>query len=97
MDNVNLWASDGCSEVTWVCQSAYGNGACLRKSGTASYAASYTMIKTAPAHAASTMPNDLKSAFPSTTAFTVPPVPTTSYPGKKLASTLLSLTGPGGS
>lgn len=96
VDNVNLWTSDGSKQVTWVCESAYGTGACLRNSGTASYAASYTTIKTAPAYSASTMPNDLKSAFPSTTSFTIPPVPTTFYPGKKPASTLLSLTGPGG-
>ncbi|KAL2276394.1 hypothetical protein FJTKL_00931 [Diaporthe vaccinii] len=96
VDNVNLWTSDGSKQVTWVCQSAYGNGAGLRKSGTASYAASVTTIKTAPAYTASTMPNDLKSAFPSTASFTIPPVPTTFYPGKAPAFTLLSLTGPGG-
>ncbi|POS68797.1 murein transglycosylase [Diaporthe helianthi] len=96
VDNVNLWTSDGSKQVTWVCQSAYGKGACLRNSGSASYAASYTTIKTAPAYSASKMPNDLKSAFPSTAAFTIPPVPTTFYPGKAPASTLLSLSGPGG-
>lgn len=44
------------------------------------------------AYAAPTMPNDHKSAFPSTTSFTIPPVPTTFYPGLQPYSPLLSLT-----
>ena len=47
VSDVNLWSAEG-GQVTWVCQSAYGTGACLRSGSGGAYAASYTTIKTAP-------------------------------------------------
>ena len=44
------------------------------------------------AYSAATMPNDHASAYPSTTSFTIPAIPTTFYPGLKPSSSLLSLT-----
>jgi rhamnogalacturonan hydrolase len=47
-------------------------------------------------YATSYMPSDLVSPFPSTTSFTIPPAPTTFYPGATPTSALLKLDGVGG-
>lgn len=95
IDNVNLWTTDG-DYVYWECESAFGTGACLRDGTASSYAISYTTISTAPAYSASTMAADLSSAFPSTTSFSIPAIPTSFYPGVTPLSPLLSLTTAGG-
>ncbi|KAF4536996.1 Rhamnogalacturonase b protein [Lasiodiplodia theobromae] len=50
LDNVNLWTEDG-DYVTWSCQSAYGEGACLQDAGDdvenlASYSTAQTVTQT---------------------------------------------------
>ncbi|KAK6537120.1 hypothetical protein TWF694_011319 [Orbilia ellipsospora] len=96
VQDVDLWTSNG-NYVTWSCGSAYGSGACLKKSGSGSYAIAVTTISSAPSGwQISTMPNDLATAFPSTKSFTIPPIPTTFYPGLQPFSSLLNLNGPGG-
>lgn len=42
------------------------------------------------------MPSDHAEPFPSTESFTIPPLPTTFFPGLEPLSTLLDLDGAGG-
>ncbi|KAH7108519.1 pectin lyase fold/virulence factor [Auriculariales sp. MPI-PUGE-AT-0066] len=97
LSNINLWTNAaGATNVKWTCQSAFGSGACLRKTPATSYAYSATTVSTAPATWSTVrMPNDHSSAFPRT-KFTIPPIPTTFFPGLKPFSKLLSISGPGG-
>jgi len=96
LENVDLWTTDG-DEVAWTCQNAFGKGACLREGPVSAYEFSKTVVS-APAarYSATRMANDHPSPFPSTAAFTVPPIPTTFFPGMKPTSALLDITGPGG-
>ncbi|PYI30572.1 pectin lyase-like protein [Aspergillus indologenus CBS 114.80] len=96
VDDVALWTDSG-DDVTWTCENAYGSGACLESGGHAgdSYTTTSTISAT-PAYSTPTMANDLSTPFPFTQSFTIPPVPTSFYPGATPISSLLALTTAGG-
>ncbi|RAH51972.1 rhamnogalacturonase A precursor [Aspergillus piperis CBS 112811] len=98
IDNVNLWANDT-SYVVWLCENAYGDGACLPSAKGTTDLKSFTSKQTitaTPSYAAPIMAADFTSDLPSTSPFTIPPMPTSFYPGATPISTLLHLHGAGG-
>ncbi|KAB8216035.1 RGase C [Aspergillus novoparasiticus] len=98
LDNVNLWTEDG-DYVKWSCANAYGSGACLQEAkdtdDLATYSTAVTVTAT-PSYSATRMPGDFTTNPPSTAPFTIPPMPTSFFPGATPISTLLSLSGAGG-
>lgn len=84
-----MWTDAG-SSILYECENAYGTGACLPSSGSASYAAVTSTIDSAPAgYSAATMPNDLASGFNPSSSIPIPTIGTTYFPGNKPASALL--------
>ncbi|KAF8578955.1 glycoside hydrolase family 28 protein [Ramaria rubella] len=80
LSNVNLWSAT--NQATNKCQSAYGKGACLKSSGSASYAATTTTI-TEPAGYTTppTLAGDLVTGFATNSPIPIPTIPSTYYPG----------------
>ncbi|PYH70896.1 rhamnogalacturonase A precursor [Aspergillus vadensis CBS 113365] len=98
IENVNLWANDS-SDVVWLCENAYGDGACLSSGKGTTDLKTFTSKQTitaTPSYAAPTMAADFTADLPSTRPFTIPPMPTSFYPGATPISTLLHLHGAGG-
>ncbi|KAF3018474.1 hypothetical protein E8E14_008772 [Neopestalotiopsis sp. 37M] len=97
VEDVALWTWEG-DNVVWSCENAYGDGACLVATTATKNLATYTTKVTTgkPYYATSYMPSDLTTGYPTTKSLTIPPVPTTFYPGATPISKLLSLTAAGG-
>lgn len=80
LDNVNLWSWTG--EAEYKCESAYGKGACLKASGTTSYAATSTSYTKPAAYTKpATLSGDLASGFATDVSIPIPTIPETFYPG----------------
>ncbi|KAK8209075.1 hypothetical protein M8818_003769 [Zalaria obscura] len=82
ISDFSMWTEEG-SAQWYSCESAYGDGFCL-KSGSSyeSYAASTTTVSAAPTgYAAPTMAADLKEAFGTTASIPIPAIPTSFFPG----------------
>ncbi|KAJ9223750.1 CAZyme family GH28 [Paecilomyces variotii] len=77
-----MWTESG-SEQWYSCESAYGSGACLEDSSSAtSYAVTTTTVTSAPSgYSAPTMTDDLTTAFGTTASIPIPTIPTSFYPG----------------
>ncbi|OOF99206.1 glycoside hydrolase family 28 protein [Aspergillus carbonarius ITEM 5010] len=87
--------------ATYECQNAFGEGACLNRTATATATASagYTVVQTVTSVATyitSRMVNEFTTELLANSSYTIPPVPTSFYPGQSPYSSLLNLTGPGG-
>ncbi|RAL01299.1 RGase C [Aspergillus ibericus CBS 121593] len=85
--------------ATYECENAFGNGACLNSTASATSSGGYTAVQTVTSVATYTtswMTNEFTSALLANSSFTIPPVPTSFYPGETPYSSLLYLTGPGG-
>ncbi|KAG9012742.1 hypothetical protein FRB93_001295 [Tulasnella sp. JGI-2019a] len=80
LSNVNMYVESGTAVVK--CESAYGTGACLKASGTASYSAITSTI-TLPASytVPPTLAGDLASGFATNSSIPIPTIPSTFYPG----------------
>lgn len=119
LDNVNMWTDNG-SYVYWLCENAYGSGACLQEADSTADLSTYTStvsitatpyitLQLPPFFSSGvfanfcgrtwtlpTMADDLTTAPPTTTSFTIPPMPTSFYPSVSQISTLLDLDSAGG-
>ncbi|KAG8987281.1 hypothetical protein FRB94_005166 [Tulasnella sp. JGI-2019a] len=80
LSNVNMYVESGTAVVK--CESAYGTGACLKASGTTSYAAiTSTITKPAGYTTPPTLVGDLASGFATNSPIPIPTIPSTYYPG----------------
>ncbi|RAK72210.1 pectin lyase-like protein [Aspergillus fijiensis CBS 313.89] len=96
LENVNMFSED--DYVVYVCENAYGKGACLETASTAA-ATGYTAHQTMTSigvYTTTWMVDDITTAMLANTSYTIPPVPTSFYPGQSPYSALLHLSGPGG-
>ncbi|PWY91759.1 RGase C [Aspergillus sclerotioniger CBS 115572] len=85
--------------ATYECQNAFGEGACLNGTATATTSAGYTVVQTVTSVATyitSRMANEFSTELLAISSYTILPVPTSFYPGQTPYSSLLHLTGPGG-
>ncbi|KAG9008468.1 hypothetical protein FRB94_013192 [Tulasnella sp. JGI-2019a] len=87
LSNVNMYVESGTAVVK--CESAYGTGACLKASGTTSYAAvTSTITKPAGYTTPPTLTGDLASGFATNSPIPIPTIPSTYYPGLPQISAL---------
>ncbi|PYI11492.1 rhamnogalacturonase A precursor [Aspergillus sclerotiicarbonarius CBS 121057] len=73
------------SYATYECENAFGDGACLNSTATATASGGYTVVQTVTSVATYTtswMANELTSELLANSSFTIPPVPTSFYPGQ---------------
>lgn len=76
-----MWTDSG-SEVDYVCQSAYGTGACLKAGSGGSYSTTTTKVTEAPSGwQAAKMSADLATSFGFTSEIPIPEIPSSFYPG----------------
>ncbi|KAJ5895618.1 hypothetical protein N7495_007309 [Penicillium taxi] len=90
IEDFAMWTESGRSQW-YSCESAYGEGACL-KSGSkhTSYTTTTTVTTKPSGYSASTMASDLATAFGFTEYIPIPSIPTSFYPGVKPYSSLAS-------
>ncbi|KAG8860325.1 hypothetical protein FRB96_003974, partial [Tulasnella sp. 330] len=80
LSNVNMYVESGTAVVK--CESAYGTGACLKASGTTSYAiVTSTIALPAGYTTPPTLAGDLASGFATDSSIPIPTIPSTFYPG----------------
>ncbi|KAK8208138.1 RGase B [Phyllosticta capitalensis] len=81
IEDFAMWTEEG-DVLENKCQSAYGSGGCLKKSGSSSYSAVTSVISSAPeGYEASTMAEDLSTDFGTTASIPIPTLPASFYPG----------------
>jgi len=80
VSNFAMWTDAGSSE-SYICQNAYGSGACLRSGSSGTYAVTQKVSSAPSGYQAATLPDDLKSGFGFTTEIPIPKIPASFYPG----------------
>jgi rhamnogalacturonan hydrolase len=82
IEDFAMWTEEG-DYQTYVCNSAYGSGACLKEeSGDVTSYSTTVTVKTAPTgYSAATMASDLATAFGTDSEIPIPTIPTSFYPG----------------
>lgn len=89
VEDFSVWTDDG-DEVYYVCQNAYGDGACLN-SADASTAYSTTLTVTTSADSSySTMDNELTTGYDISASIPIPTMPASFYPGRSPISAILN-------
>lgn len=89
IESFYIWTESGSYEY-YLCENAYGSGACLHAdsaSGTA-YTTTAT-VTTVSGYSYTTMPGELSSGLGITTSIDIPAIPTSFYPGLTPTSALL--------
>ncbi|KAF4534067.1 Glycoside hydrolase family 28 [Lasiodiplodia theobromae] len=75
-----MWTESGDS-IFYSCRSGYGDGACLKSSGSAAYDAVTTTINSAPSgYTAASMPDDIEDSLGFTVAIDIPSLPASYFP-----------------
>lgn len=90
VEDFNVWTDDGGSEVLYVCQNAYGTGACL-VDGSADTA--YTTTQTVSSvgdYTYTTMDNELSTGYDISASIPIPTMPASFYPGRLPLSAVLN-------
>lgn len=90
VEDFNVWTDTDADSVLYVCQNAYGDGACL-VSGDA--AGAYTTTQTVTSsgdYSYTTMGNELSTGFDISSSIPIPTMPASFYPGKAPISAFLS-------
>ena len=84
-----MWTESG-SKQLYTCRSAYGSGFCLKSgSSDSAYTATTSTQTSAPTgYSASSMADDLSTAFGTTVSIPIPTIPTSYYPGATPYSTI---------
>ncbi|EOO01005.1 putative rhamnogalacturonase b protein [Phaeoacremonium minimum UCRPA7] len=75
-----MWTEKG-SSIKYICQNAYGSGACLKSGSGGTYSATQTISAAPASYTAAKMPNDLQTAFGFTSEIPIPTIPASFYPG----------------
>ena len=90
IEDFAMWTESGDSQW-WACESAYGQGACLREGSGGAYGPTTTTIRNPPdGYAAPTMAADVQDSFGYTRSIPIPSIPTTFFPGVAPISTRAS-------
>lgn len=80
VSNFAMWTDSG-SEVDYICQNAYGTGACLKAGSGGTYSTT-TKVTSAPSGwQAAKMSTDVTTSFGFTNEIPIPAIPSTFYPG----------------
>ncbi|KAF2091060.1 glycoside hydrolase family 28 protein [Saccharata proteae CBS 121410] len=86
IDDFAMWTESGDKQF-YTCQSAYGSGFCLKEEGEShgtmeAYTATTTYVSSAPTgYEASTMAEDLSTAFGTDASIPIPTIPSSFFPG----------------
>lgn len=75
-----MWTDSG-SKVNYICQNAYGSGACLKSGSGGAYTTTTALASAPTGYQAATMPGDLKTGFGFTVEIPVPTMPSSFFPG----------------
>lgn len=76
-----MWTEEG-EHQKYTCESAYGDGACLRDGNDHTSYSTETTVTAAPSgYSAATMASDLSTAFGTDAPIPIPTIPTSFYPG----------------
>ena len=88
IEDFAMWTESGKSQW-YSCQSAYGEGACLKGGDDyTSYTTTVTVTAAPSGYSAPTMASDLATAFGTNEPIPIPAIPTSFYPGLKPSSAL---------
>ncbi|KAK5790730.1 hypothetical protein VI817_008017 [Penicillium citrinum] len=82
IEDFAMWTESGDYE-TYICNSAYGSGACLQEESgdTTSYSTTVTVTTAPTGYSAATMAGDLSTVFGTDSEIPIPTIPTSFYPG----------------
>lgn len=81
IDDFALWTESG-DEQTYSCENGFGSGFCLQDGdGTSTYSTTITETTAPTGYDASSMSNNLRTAFGTDASIPIPTIPTSFFPG----------------
>ncbi|KAJ4396094.1 hypothetical protein N0V93_000311 [Gnomoniopsis smithogilvyi] len=90
VEDFSVWTDTDDDEVLYVCQNAYGDGACLVSGdSTGTYTTTQT-VTTSGDYSYQTMENELTTGYDISSSIPIPTMPASFYPGKAPISAFLS-------
>lgn len=89
VENFNVWTDEG-DEIYYVCQNAYGEGACLNSADASTAYTTTQTIATAGDYSYSTMDNELTTGYDISASIPIPTLPASFYPGRAPISAILN-------
>lgn len=89
VEDFNVWTDDG-DEVYYVCQNAYGEGACLNSAEANTAYTTTQTVTTVADYSYSTMANELTTGYDISVSIPIPTMPASFYPGRQPISAILN-------
>lgn len=90
VEDFNVWTDDGGSEVLYVCQNAYGTGACLVEGSADSAYTTTQTVSSVGDYTYTTMDNELSTGYDISSSIPIPTMPASFYPGRQPISAILN-------
>lgn len=89
VEDFAVWTDTDDDEVLYVCENAYGSGACLSDSGDSAYTTTQT-VTSAGDYTYTTMDNELSTGYDISSSIPIPTMPASFYPGRDPISAILN-------
>lgn len=90
IEDFNIWTETSDDSVYYVCENAYGTGACMPSAdGSAAYTTTQTVTSSGD-YSYSTMDNELATGYDISSSIPIPTMPASFYPGRSPISAILN-------
>lgn len=89
VEDFAVWTDTDDDSVLYVCENAYGSGACLSASGDSAYTTTQT-VTSAGDYTYTTMDNELSTGYDVSSSIPIPTMPASFYPGRNPISAILN-------
>lgn len=89
VEDFNVWTDTDDDSVLYVCENAYGSGACLVSDGDSAYTTTQTVTSSGD-YTYTTMDNELSTGYDISSSIPIPTMPASFYPGRSPLSAILN-------
>lgn len=89
VEDFNVWTDTSDDSVLYVCENAYGSGACLPSDGDSAYTTTQTVTSSGD-YSYTTMDNELSTGYDISASIPIPTMPASFFPGRSPISAILN-------
>lgn len=89
VEDFSVWTDTDDDSVLYVCENAYGSGACLVADGDSAYTTTQTVASSGD-YSYTTMDNELATGYDISSSIPIPTMPASFYPGRNPISAILN-------
>lgn len=90
VEDFNVWTDSDASSVLYVCENAYGTGACLAEGDSGAAYTSTSTVTSVGDYTYTTMANELATGYDVSSSIPIPTMPASFYPGLEPISAVLN-------